>query len=85
MVREEAQEEWVPRVPVRAQQGNGHKSRTIRVIRPLRDIGMKECAVWAWWNGLTVVGREKFSGGKQSIGALTKGKLPPFPKFSARA
>jgi cytoplasmic tRNA 2-thiolation protein 2 len=73
VVREEAQEEWTPRIPIDNRQANGHKNGTVRVIRPLRDIGMKECAIWAWWNGLTVVGRERFLGGKQSIGALTKG------------
>ncbi|KAJ7494765.1 hypothetical protein B0H11DRAFT_1716995 [Mycena galericulata] len=65
VVREEAQEEWQPTVHV------GSK-RTVRVNRPLRDIGMKECAVWAWWRGLCVPGKENFLGGKQGIGALTK-------------
>ncbi|KAJ7475881.1 hypothetical protein FB451DRAFT_1087870 [Mycena latifolia] len=65
VVREEAQEEWQPTVYI------GSK-RTVRVNRPLRDLGMKECAVWAWWNGLQVVGKESFLGGKQGIGALTK-------------
>lgn len=74
VVREEAQEEWIPPISVK-RQTNGHKNGAIRLIRPLRDIGMKECAVWAWWSGLTVVGREKFPGGKQSIGPLTKGSL----------
>lgn len=74
MVKEEAQEEWTPQISVNSRQANGHKNGTIRLIRPLRDIGMKECAIWAWWSGLTIVGRERFSGGKQSIGALTKGE-----------
>ncbi|KAJ7285019.1 hypothetical protein C8J57DRAFT_1290168 [Mycena rebaudengoi] len=65
VVREEAQEEWQPAVHV----GTG---RTVRLNRPLRDIGMKECAVWAWWRGLAVVGKEGFLGGKHGIGALTK-------------
>lgn len=71
-VREEAQEEWIPRISANSLQANGQKSGTIRVILPLRDIGMKECTIWAWWSGLNVVGRERFSGGKQSIGALTR-------------
>jgi cytoplasmic tRNA 2-thiolation protein 2 len=66
-VREEAQEEWQPAVHVGA-------GRTVRLNRPLRDIGMKECAVWAWWRGLAVVGKEGFLGGKHGIGALTKGR-----------
>ncbi|KAJ6531827.1 hypothetical protein B0H19DRAFT_965895 [Mycena capillaripes] len=65
VVREEAQEEWQPTVHI------GSK-RTVRVNRPLRDIGMKECAVWAWWRGLKVIGKESVLGGKQGIGALTK-------------
>ncbi|KAJ6494855.1 hypothetical protein C8R47DRAFT_1117514 [Mycena vitilis] len=65
VVREEAEEEWQPTVHV------GSK-RAVRVSRPLRDVGMKECAVWAWWRGLKVVGKESILGGKQGIGALTK-------------
>ncbi|RDB25593.1 Cytoplasmic tRNA 2-thiolation protein 2 [Hypsizygus marmoreus] len=71
-VREEAQEEWAPRISLRSRVSNGHKDGVIRIIRPLRDIGMKECAIWAWWNGLDVVGRERFPGGQQSIGPMTK-------------
>jgi cytoplasmic tRNA 2-thiolation protein 2 len=67
VVREEAQEEWQPTVHVRSK-------RTVRVVRPLRDIGMKECAVWAWWRALKVVGKESILGGKQGVGALTKSK-----------
>lgn len=45
----------------------------IRMIRPLQDLSIKECAVWAWWSGLRVVGSEKWSTEKQGIGSLTKG------------
>ncbi|GLB40393.1 putative plays a central role in 2-thiolation of mcm(5)S(2)U at tRNA wobble positions of tRNA(Lys), tRNA(Glu) and tRNA(Gln) [Lyophyllum shimeji] len=72
VVREEAQEEWISRLPVTRRIENGHADGAIRIIRPLRDIGMKECAMWAWWHGLQVVGREKVPGGKQGIGSLTK-------------
>ncbi|KAJ7227220.1 hypothetical protein GGX14DRAFT_510835 [Mycena pura] len=65
VVREEAQEEWQPTVY------SGSK-RNVRVTRPMRDIGMKECAIWAWWHKLTVVGKENYLGGKQGIGTLTK-------------
>ena len=83
MVKEEAQEEWTPRIIVNSRgPANGHEHGTIRVIRPLRDIGMKECAIWAWWSGLTVVGRERSSAGKQSIGALTKGESSLLSKFA---
>ncbi|KAH0585187.1 hypothetical protein H2248_008440 [Termitomyces sp. 'cryptogamus'] len=74
VVREEGKEEWVPPRSVTQMKTNGHENGNIRVVRPLQDIGMKECAMWAWWHGLNVVGREKFPGGKQSIGQLTKGE-----------
>ncbi|KAJ7066993.1 hypothetical protein C8F01DRAFT_1119892 [Mycena amicta] len=63
VVREEAQEEWQP---------DDSSRRKVLVSRPLRDVGMKECAIWAWWRGLGVVGKEKYLGGKQGIGSLTK-------------
>jgi cytoplasmic tRNA 2-thiolation protein 2 len=75
VVREEAQEEWQPTVDITSK-------RTVRVNRPLRDIAMKECAVWAWWRGLKVVGKENYLSGKQGIGALTKSKLYLFSLLS---
>jgi len=68
VVREEAGEEWEPRT-----NSVGGVRRSIRVVRPLRDMGMKECAAWVWWNGLEVVGKENKAGAKQDIGGLTKG------------
>ena len=67
-VREEAQEDWTP--PPTSMNG---KERTIRLVRPLRDVGVKECGTYAWWRGLKVLGKEKWPGGRQSIGGLTKG------------
>ncbi|PIL35675.1 hypothetical protein GSI_02405 [Ganoderma sinense ZZ0214-1] len=81
-VREEMLEEWSPdpgvtEVPElwpedgkRAQK----LKRTVRIVRPLRDIGMKECAAWAWWSHIPVVGKEKWlwPGAKPGIGTLTK-------------
>ncbi|KAF9267789.1 hypothetical protein L218DRAFT_893922 [Marasmius fiardii PR-910] len=66
-VREESFEEW----------STGPKDdlstpAVIRVNRPLQDITLKECVVWAWWNNLRVIGRDKFPGGRQGIGALTR-------------
>jgi len=63
-VAEEAKEEW------RSQRG-----ASVRIVRPLRDVGMKECAIWDWWCRLRIVGRSrKFiqGGGKGAIGALTR-------------
>ncbi|TFK75222.1 hypothetical protein BDN72DRAFT_787883 [Pluteus cervinus] len=65
-VREEAQEEWIP-----PDSRSRPSQIPIRIIRPLRDVGLKECAMWAWWNGLHIPGREKHPGGKQGVGALT--------------
>jgi hypothetical protein len=39
------------------------------------DVSVKECGTYAWWRGLKVIGKEKWPGGRQSIGGLTKGKL----------
>ena len=83
-IREEAQEEWHP-----GEAGGGTtplpesvpKRRTIkqsvRIIRPLREVGMKECAAWSWWMDLPVVGREKWEwqGNKPGLHQLTKGKF----------
>lgn len=85
-VKEEMQEDWVPESPSVETDGrspdpegkNGRrekgKKRSIRVLRPLRDMGRKECAMWVWWNGLHVVGKESRSwlGTKQDIGSLTE-------------
>ncbi|KAF8962794.1 hypothetical protein BDZ97DRAFT_1905179 [Flammula alnicola] len=65
-VAEEAKEEWKPRP---------ERGLVVRVVRPMRDIGMKECAIWDWWCELRVVGRSKkfiHGGGKNAIGALTR-------------
>ncbi|KAI0649242.1 hypothetical protein C8Q79DRAFT_1085802 [Trametes meyenii] len=82
-IREETQEDWSPepethdiegKVGEKKAHGKGASKRTVRVVRPLRDIGIKECAAWAWWSGVPVVGKEKW-GWKDSrpgIGTLTK-------------
>ena len=79
-------EEWSPDVgvtdvpeywPEEGKKGKKLK-RAVRIVRPLRDMGMKECAAWAWWSHIPVVGKEKWlwSGAKPGIGTLTKGLLP---------
>jgi len=67
-VREEAQEDWIP--PSTAA---GETGKAIRLVRSLRDVGVKECGTYAWWRGLRVLGKEKWPGGRQSISGLTKG------------
>ncbi|RPD59982.1 hypothetical protein L226DRAFT_612975 [Lentinus tigrinus ALCF2SS1-7] len=86
-VREETMEEWTPDPETRptpdvvlddvkdgADKGKKQLKRTVRVVRPLRDIGMKECAAWAWWSHIPIVGKEKWvwPGAKPGIGTLTK-------------
>ncbi|CAL1716186.1 unnamed protein product [Somion occarium] len=78
-VKEEIQEEWTPNLDIANTTQNedakpSRNQRSVRVIRPLRDIGMKECAVWAWWKGVKVVGRESWEwpGSKLGIGRMTK-------------
>jgi hypothetical protein len=68
VVREEAGEEWIPQIDG----ATGDKS--VRIVRPLRDMGMKECAAWVWWNGLDIVGKEIIVGSRQGIGELTRGR-----------
>ncbi|KAK7691100.1 hypothetical protein QCA50_006203 [Cerrena zonata] len=72
-VKEEIQEEWAPHSTQEVKSTRSH-TNDIRIIRPLRDVGMKECAAWAWWNRVTVVGREswEWTGSKPGIGKLTK-------------
>jgi cytoplasmic tRNA 2-thiolation protein 2 len=66
-VREEAEEEW--------KSSTHTDTNSVRIIRPLKEVGMKECALWAWWADLKVVGQENVPGAKQGIGGLTKGTL----------
>lgn len=78
---QESYEEWSPQnqhmsMSVPSEVGKKSKKEwrgEVRVVRPLREIGMKECAAWAWWNGLPVVGKEKLPGTRQTVGGLTKG------------
>jgi cytoplasmic tRNA 2-thiolation protein 2 len=69
-VAEEAKEEWNP---PKSSLENGNI--TVRIVRPLRDVGIKECALWAWWCGLPIVGTSTLldDGGKHGIGSLTRG------------
>ncbi|TFK99571.1 hypothetical protein BDV98DRAFT_594881 [Pterulicium gracile] len=69
VVREEAGEVWQPNADGK---GQGRDGGEIRVVRPLRELGMKECAVWAWWEGVGVVGEESVPLKGASIGRLTK-------------
>ena len=73
MVPQTMQEEWVPpfveRIP-----GDTSWNGEIRLVRPLRDVGMKECQAWVWWRQVPVVGKQWIPIPKQNIGHLTKGR-----------
>ena len=68
-MRDEYFEEW------RDPSGTGgSEEMSVKIVRPLQDIGMKECAAWAYWKQLSIIGKEKLLlvTGKQTIGSLTK-------------
>jgi len=67
-VLEELQEEWPS-----PQASHPDIIGSIRLLRPLRDITMKECAAFAWWNGIHVPGRPKVMRATAGILGLTKG------------
>ncbi|EMD33514.1 hypothetical protein CERSUDRAFT_160477 [Gelatoporia subvermispora B] len=77
-IEQEIQEEWVPDIqPASDSNGSewlGGYQKGVRIIRPLRDVGLKECAFWAWWEKLQVVGEDRagWPESRQDIGGLTK-------------
>ena len=52
------------------------KPRSLRIVRALQDLGMKECAAYAWWRSLEIVGKASIPdvSVKDTIGGLTRGK-----------
>jgi cytoplasmic tRNA 2-thiolation protein 2 len=66
-IHEELQEEWAP-----VAASGSKSSNLLRVIRPLRDVTAKECAVYVWWNNISVIGRDKQRRAILGIAALTK-------------
>ncbi|KAH9930086.1 uncharacterized protein B0H18DRAFT_995156 [Fomitopsis serialis] len=79
-LKEEMQQEWSegdhgqPSHDASNETRDGGRKRYVRVVRPLRDVGRKECALWARWRDLVIVGKERWpwSGAKQDIGTLTR-------------
>lgn len=67
------QEEWIPPFVEQASGAATSWRGEVRLIRPLRDVGMKECAAWIWWNQLSVVGKQRIPIPEWTIGNLTKG------------
>jgi cytoplasmic tRNA 2-thiolation protein 2 len=64
VLKEEVEEVWT---------GLSEGGPKIKICKPMRDVGMKECAAYAWWTGLHIVGKEKVPGVKDGIAGLTKG------------
>ena len=74
VVPQAIQEEWIPpfvKVTPEAKSWNGE----VRLIRPLRDVNMKECNAWVWWHQLSLVGKQSIPISGRTIGKLTKGRL----------
>lgn len=56
----------------------GQDLHTVRLVLPLREISMKECAAYSHWRDLSVIPNRRtllssHSHAKESIGGLTKG------------
>ena len=75
VVPQAIQEEWVPPF-VKRTPGDNSWNGEVRLVRPLRDVSMKECTAWVWWHQLLVVGKQRIPIPKQTIDGLTKGKHP---------
>lgn len=73
VVPQAIQEEWIPPF-IKCTPGTASWSGEVRLIRPLRDVGMKECAAWVWWHQLTVVGKQRIPISERTISNLTKGR-----------
>ena len=74
-IRDENYEEWTP---LRGSCSNGVQSMSmpVKIVRPLKDIGSKECAAWAWWNNLRPIYIQTAPGlsEKSTIQNLTNGQ-----------
>jgi cytoplasmic tRNA 2-thiolation protein 2 len=60
---------------VREQAGEEWSAGKVRVCRPLKEVGMKECAAYVWWCGLSVLipGTWDVAEGKKDIHGMTRG------------
>ena len=73
-VPEEIFEEWSPDFHRKSEEGGGQPRRTLRIVKPLREIGMKECAAWMWWRSVKIVPRMPERIAKErGIHSLTRG------------
>lgn len=74
VVPQAIQEEWIPPF-VKITPGDKSWNGEVRLIRPLRDVNMKECNAWVWWHQLSIVGKQSIPISERTIGNLTKGRL----------
>ena len=72
VVPQAIQEEWVPPF-VKHTPGTTSWSGEVRLIRPLRDVSMKECTAWVWWHQVLIVRKQRVPISERTIGNLTKG------------
>jgi hypothetical protein len=59
VVPQAIQEEWIPPFVEHAPGAATSWRGEVRLIRPLRDVGLKECTAWVWWHQLSVVGKQR--------------------------
>jgi len=71
VVPQAIQEEWIPPFVEHAPGATSWRGE-VRLIRPLRDVGTKECTAWVWWHKLSVVGKQRVPISERTIGNLTK-------------
>jgi len=72
VVPQAIQEDWIPPFVEHVPGATSWKGE-VRLIRPLRDVGMKECTACVWWHQLSVVGKQRIPISERTIGKLTKG------------
>jgi cytoplasmic tRNA 2-thiolation protein 2 len=72
VVPQAIQEEWIPPY-VEQTPGTTSWRGEVRLIRPLKDVGMKECTAWVWWHQLSMVGKQRIPISERTISKLTKG------------
>ena len=59
VVPQAIQEEWIPPFVEHAPGAATSWRGEVRLSRPLRDVGLKECTAWVWWHQLSVVGKQR--------------------------
>jgi len=80
VVPQAIQEEWISPFVKRTPETTSW-SGEVRLIRPLREVSLKECTAWVWWHQLSVVGKQRVPISERTIGSLTKGRLIVAPVF----